>query len=57
MMQCAERHLTITSFYQAKAVMMTKTTAKWLPYNAPASRHFTSTRPVLPTAVTWGVEL
>ncbi len=30
-----------------------KNTAKWLPYNAPASRHFMLTRPVLPTAVTW----
>ena len=26
-----------------------------VPYNAPASQHYTLTRPVLPTAVTWGL--
>ena len=55
MVQCAERRLTITSFYPAKAVKMTKTTAKWLPYNALANQHFTLTRPDPPTAVTWGL--
>ena len=34
---------------------MMKTTAKWLPYNAPASQRFTLTRPVPPTADTWGL--
>ena len=42
-------------FYPAKEVMMMKTIAKWLPYNAPANRHFTLTRPVQATAVTWGL--
>lgn len=35
--------------------MITKTTAKWLPYNAPASQHSMLTRLVPPTADTWGV--
>lgn len=35
--------------------MMMKTTAKWLPYNAPASQRFTLTHPDPLTADTWGL--
>lgn len=35
--------------------MMMKTIAKWLPYNAPASQHFTLTHPDPLTADTWGL--